>query len=230
MQRFEEYWRPGWEGAKENFKPGLIVQTLILLLVVGYYTVPFFHDWLVQVADWRNDTGLISAFILGGFGPGLTSELLKWLTTPRKKWKTHHWKYYAFNFLYWGCNGILVDLFYRAQAGVFGDGRDVLTLLSKALADQFVFTLLFIHNINCLAVSWRDNGFNTARFLTEIRDHYFKKRVLPGFVSNFCFWFPTVLILYCMPYALQMPTGALAGIFWVLILNFVVNRRDLKRG
>ncbi len=226
--KLDEYWHPGWEGAKENFKPGLIVQSLILLLVLGYYMVPFFHDWLVSVTNWRNETGIISAFILGGCGAGLTSELLKWLTSHENKWRRHSWKYYVFNFIYWGLNGMVVDLFYKGQSLVFGDGRDVMTLLLKALADQFIFTLLFMHIFNCLAVSWRDSGFKSQIFLDELRDQYFKKRYAPAYVSNFCFWFPTVLIIYCMPYPLQMPTGALAGIFWVLILNFVVNRRDLK--
>ncbi|MDK3160292.1 hypothetical protein QPK87_27580 [Kamptonema cortianum] len=124
---------------------------------------------------------------------------------------------------------MIVDCFYMAQTEVFGPARDWQTLLSKALADQFVFTMLFINNINCLAVSWRDSGFNRTRFFGELRDHYIKKRIAPAFVSNFSFWFPMVLIIYCMPYPLQMPTGALANTFWVLILNFVVNRRDLKR-
>lgn len=228
MNRFEEYWRPGWEGAKENFKPGLIVQTLILLMVVSYYSFPAVHQALEQIAGVRNTTGLVSSFILAAIMAGLVSEFLKWLTTPKDKWVRNSWKYYGFNILFWGCNGMVVDLFYMAQTEVFGTQRDMVTLLAKALADQFLFTLLFINNINCVAVSWRDSGFSWGKFVAELKGHYFKMRVVPAFVSNFCFWFPMVMIIYCMPYPLQMPTGALANTFWVLILNFVVNRRDLK--
>ncbi|MDK3160291.1 hypothetical protein QPK87_27575 [Kamptonema cortianum] len=82
VKRFEEYWRPGWEGAKANFKPGLIVQGLILLMVVSYYSVPVIHHTLEQITGMRHATGIVSSFLIAAVMAGLVSEFLKWLTTP----------------------------------------------------------------------------------------------------------------------------------------------------
>ncbi|MDX2227742.1 MAG: hypothetical protein SFY92_11715 [Verrucomicrobiae bacterium] len=223
---FDRLIRPGWEGAKANLLPGLIIQGLILLLLIAYFTSPAVADFLARLSTLRNGYGFVSSFVIGAVGVGLFSEFLKWATTNRSRWQTHSWKYYAFNFLYWGLSSVWVDLFYHVQHHVFGTSLDWRILLLKALADQFLFTMLFANNINCLATTWRDSGFDRARFVAVIRDSYVLKRIAPAFVSNFFFWFPTVLIIYAMPLPLQMPIGALAGIFWVLLLNFVVGRKS----
>jgi len=50
--------------------------------------------------------------------------------------------------------------------------------------------------------------------------------VLPVLVSNWCFWIPMSILIYCFPTTLQLPLGILATSIWSMLLAALVKPAD----
>jgi hypothetical protein len=50
--------------------------------------------------------------------------------------------------------------------------------------------------------------------------------VLPVLVSNWLFWIPMVVLIYCFPTSLQLPLGILACAIWSLLVAALVEPAD----
>src|SRR4051794_34884517 len=65
----------GWDAAKANAKPALILQGVMLAILIGYYTSPAVAAWLERLAELRRAHGmafvLISSIIAGAIVPEL---------------------------------------------------------------------------------------------------------------------------------------------------------------
>jgi hypothetical protein len=52
--------------------------------------------------------------------------------------------------------------------------------------------------------------------------------VLPVLVSNWLFWIPMVVLIYCFPTSLQLPLGILACAIWSLLIAALVEPADAR--
>ena len=123
-------------------------------------------------------------------------------------------------FFFWAFKGLEVDLLYQFQAWIFGNNNDFKTVAAKVFVDVAIYAPL-IGLLNCIIFYiWRDNGYSISKTRASLGEHWYLRKVLPALISNFCVWFPSTIIIYNLPLALQLPVQNLILCFWVLILVF----------
>lgn len=220
--------RLGLDAVQANLVPAFCVQALMMGLVLAYFYVSAARPFFDTLTDWNVRGGLLfSFFAMGVTVGGLTEAFVVYLH------KDGHWSRedlinMAFNLLVFGVLGVLNSLFYRLQAHWFGSGRSFETLASKAFVDQFLYTPFLANPFQTLAFLWKSEGFSfrdTAAKLFHFKQFYVIT-VLPVLVSNWCFWIPMAILIYCFPTTLQLPLGILATSIWSMLLAALVKPTD----
>jgi hypothetical protein len=134
----------------------------------------------------------------------------------------------AFNFFVFGLLGAMNGLFYQLQAHWFGAGRFPATLATKTLVDQFLYTPFLSNPMQTLAFLWKSEQFSfrqTVQKMQHFRQFYLLT-VLPVLVSNWGFWIPMAVLIYCFPTSLQLPLGILAVAIWSMLIAALVKPAD----
>lgn len=221
LEEVRHAWKPGWEAAKTNFKPSLVLLAGIAMLVFSYYRFPDFARILDRIAAVNTAHPLIFGYLVGSLCGGVIAPALTWIFTPPSKRQSHRLSHHLFNLIYWGATAFIVGRFYALQAVWFGEGTDFKTLLIKTLVDQFGYSMCFINFVNVFFLTWRDEEFDWQRFRACMNRSMITKRLIPAVICNWCFWFPCLFFLYALPSTLQLPVGLLINVFWVLLINFV---------
>ena len=62
-QKSKSPFQIGWESAKANVVPMIVLFCLMLAIVVGYYNVPVIAQGLNPLAAWQNELGWMAAFV-----------------------------------------------------------------------------------------------------------------------------------------------------------------------
>src|SRR5438309_1937312 len=96
----------GWDAARANAKPALILQALMLAILIGYYTSPAVAHWLERLSDLRRAHGiafvLISSIIAGAIVP----ELFLIIFFQQGKPARVNLRNLAFTVPTWGMDGV----------------------------------------------------------------------------------------------------------------------------
>lgn len=212
----------GLAGVRKNALPGLALQGFALALVLLYYFTPSARPWFETVAGWKTRFGFgYSALSTSLFG-GLIPFLVLWATGNIKanRWRAE----LLFYVLLWGYRGVEVDLFYRLQTALFGDGANLAVVLPKVLLDQFVYSIFVAAPSQVVFFLWKDRGFSFAAVRPDLNLRFLFAAVVTVAFSQWMVWIPAVTIIYCLPAALQIPLFNLVVCFWVLLLTFVSQR------
>ena len=213
----------GLTAAKKNLIPGLLLQGFALVLVLLYYFHEPSRQILLKIPEIKQRLGIFFPILATSFFGGLIPFLFMLARkdiAPRR-----HTANLLFMLGFWAINGLIIDSFYKAQAVLFGDQVDTITVVKKVLFDQFVFTPFWSAPFSTLAMHWKqcDFSFRTA-----------KKRLsrttvtvqLPSILfATWVVWIPTVAIVYSLPLALQFPLFNIVLCFWSLLLT-TVTRHD----
>src|SRR3954468_23067214 len=121
----------GWEAAKANALPALIIQLLMLALLVGYYVNPTVARLLEQFAAFKHAHGfgfvLIASIVAGAIVP----EIFLIVFFQRGRFARSNIRNLMFTIPVWGFDGSLVDILYRTQAHWFGDVATIPVIVSK---------------------------------------------------------------------------------------------------
>jgi len=175
---------------------------------------------------------LVSTAIFGGLIPWIVMSLQQ-LRRDLQTWRDKEESEVArekrlyllrgvFYILWFGYCGVQVDALYRFQAVLFGEGRDVATIVKKVVVDQFVYNPLWAAPTTALAFSWKDNDFSCSRLRSDLTPlSIFARRLATILMSTWLIWIPTVTVVYCLPSSLQVPLFNIALCFFVLILTLV---------
>lgn len=217
-------WRAGVVAARANAVPGVVLSIFAVGLLLSYWYVPPVTAALEALADLKVAWGwpfvVVSTAVFGGVIPWLVQRV-----RPSVRALTP-WSHLWFLATFWGLKGLEVDLLYRLQALWFGHGTDAATLAIKTVVDQGIYCPIWAVPSTVLAYALRDAGFSLARTLRPLREHglrgWYARTVLPVLISNAGVWVPAVLVIYCLPLALQLPVQNLVLCFWSLILAFQV--------
>jgi hypothetical protein len=214
----------GWEAAKANAKPALIIQALMLALAIAYYTNATASDALGNFAEFKRAHGLTFVLIASVIAGALIPELFLILFFQRGRPRLENLRNLAFTIPVWGFDGSLVDLLYRTEARWLGDVATVPVVLGKILIDQFGYNVFFAAPFGVLTYEWKNNGIS----LRPVRDlftwRHYRDKILPTLVATWAVWIPLMAIIYSLPLALQFPLFGLALSFWVLLLTYMTNR------
>src|SRR5881394_4070100 len=117
MQKSRAPFTLGWEAARANAVPALI----ILALLIAYYTNHSVSSALAGLAEFKRAHGLLFVIVASATAGALIPELFLILFFQRGRPTRRNLRNLLFTVPVWGLDGALVDLLYRNQAAWFGD-------------------------------------------------------------------------------------------------------------
>ncbi len=204
MQKTRTPFTLGWEAARANAIPALIIQAFMLALLLAYYTNHTASAALSQFAEFKRTHGLLFVIIASITAGALIPELFLIFFFQRGRPSRRNLRNLLFTVPVWGFDGTLVDLLYRSEAAWFGDVVTLPVVAAKICVDQFGY-----------------NPFFAAPFGTAA--HY-RDKILPTLLATWAVWIPLMGIIYSLPLVLQFPLFGLSLSFWVLLLTYMTNR------
>lgn len=214
----------GWEAARANAKPALIIQAMMLALAIAYYTNAAAADALGGFAEFKRAHGLPFIIFASVAAGALVPEIFLILFFQRGRPHLENLRNLAFTIPVWGFDGSLVDLLYRTEAHWLGDVATFPVVFGKILIDQFGYNVFFAAPFGVLTYEWKNNGIS----LRPVRDlftwRHYRDKIIPTLLATWAVWIPLMAIIYSLPLALQFPLFALALSFWVLLLTYMTNR------
>jgi len=214
----------GWEAAKANAKPALIIQAIMLSLAIAFYTNPSAAEGLRALAQFKQTHGIL--FVVGAsvIAGAIVPEIFLILFFQRARLHLGNLRNLAFTIPVWGFDGSLVDLLYRAEAHWLGDVASLPVVLGKICIDQFGYNVFFAAPFGVLTYEWKNNGISMQPVRDLFTWPHYRDKILPTLVATWAVWIPLMAIIYSLPLALQFPLFGLALSFWVLLLTYMTNR------
>ena len=215
---------PGIEAVRRYWRPFVLLQTLALLLVIGFYqshTVRTACEWLVEL---KASGGLIYSAITVAIAGALLPEAAKAIVLGERRFGAARLNGIGFAVAAFAVNGMITDVQYRLLGWIFGNDADVVTVVRKVLADQFITTPLYGTVYWAILYGWRANGYRLGKTLREISPRWYALRVVPILIPAWCFWIPMTALIYSLPATLQVSLFSLAFAAWSLVMIFVATR------
>ena len=214
----------GWQAAKANALPALIIQLLMLALLTGYYVSPSFSRSLEALADFKRQHGFAFVVIASILAGAIIPELFLIVFFQRGRVRRQNFRNLLFTIPVWGFDGSLVDLLYRTEARWFGDVTTVSVVAAKICVDQFGYNPFFAAPFGVLTYEWKNTGISFKPIRDLFTPQHYRDKILPTLVATWAVWIPLMAIIYSLPLVLQFPLFALALSFWVLLLTYMTNR------
>lgn len=211
------------QALRANLVPGVVLWLIATGVVLAYYLCPAARPAFAGIAAAKKEWGLL--FSAGS--TALMAGLVPWavLAAGRRLPPERRWRDLAFLPVFYAQRGAEVDLFYRLQARVFGDGTDWGTVATKTAVDQFVYSALWASPF-CLAwLAWRDGGYTGAAMRRACSWDFQRSRLPVLVLTNWLVWTPTVCAVYSLPGDLQIPLFSLVACFWSLLALTLIDRR-----
>lgn len=213
-------WRLGVAAARANTWPGLLLSVFAVGLLLSYWYVPTATTALDAVAGFKQQYGwrfvMVSTALFGGTIPMVVQRL-------RPTTRAVPWSHLGFLTVFWAFKGLEVDLLYRMQAVWFGHGSDPATLVKKIFVDMGVYCPIWAVPSTVAGYAFMNNGFSLRGLGGVDLRRWIARVLLPITISNWSVWVPAVVVIYCLPLALQLPVQNLVLCFWSLLLVFQVD-------
>ena len=207
--------RIGFESARANVVPMVVLWLAAFATVIGYYALPGFADLLEPLAKWQRDNGAFAAFaslaVFCGVIPGLFLCTIKSLR-PRYPLAT-----IVVLSVWCGMWGVVNNWMYVFLDGWLGSGRDMGTLFMKTAFDQFVWTVFLVAPANAAFCFWLGRDFSFSRTRTAWPANFARDVFLPNLLANWIVWIPVLCVVFAFPLSLQIQLAGLASSFWTLM-------------
>ncbi len=221
----EAPWMAGLHAARANVVPALIVQALMLATLLAYYFHPPMQEWLDRLAEikarWSYGYTAIASVIAGALIP----EALRVLVFQKGRVRRANGANLLFTIPFWCVMGIIVDFFYRCQAGWFGAEATFAVVTKKVLVDQLLYTPLFATPLTAWLYDWKNLGYRLDGLREFFTPTYYRDIIFPLQLAGWGVWIPIVIILYSLPSELQIPLFALALSMWVILYTWMTEQR-----
>ena len=214
----------GWDAARANAKPALIIQAIMLALAIAFYTNANVSEALRRLAEFKREQGLIFIIVASVLAGALVPEIFLILFFQKGRPQKGNLRNLAFTIPVWGFDGSLVDLLYRSEAHWLGDVATAPVVLGKILIDQFGYNVLFAAPFGVLTYEWKNSGISVQPLRDLFTWPHYRDKIFPTLVATWAVWIPLMAIIYSLPLALQFPMFGLALSFWVLLLTYMTNR------
>ena len=214
----------GWEAAKANAVPALVIQAFMLALLIAYYVSPAIADQLNEFAEYKHAHGFVFVLLASITAGALIPELFLILFFQRGRPHRGNLRNLLFTIPVWGFDGSLVDLLYRSEAAWFGDVVTVPVVCAKICVDQFGYNPFFAAPFGVLTYEWKNSGISMRPVRDLFTWEHYRDKIIPTLVATWAVWIPLMAIIYSLPLALQFPLFGLALSFWVLLLTYMTNR------
>jgi len=211
----------GLRAAKANVVLGLIIQAMMAALLVAYYTQPMVHGWLSVLADAKQKGGIGFSMIAAAVAGGILPEILKIVVFQKCRIEWKNAQNLLFTVPYWAFDGLMVDIFYRYQATLFGSHVDFTTVLKKVLLDQLIFTPFITTPLGMASYEWKNQNYSFRGMWRVWTFTFYKNKSFPALIACWGVWVPLVGIIYSLPQLLQVPLFSLGLTLWVILFNYI---------
>jgi hypothetical protein len=213
----------GWEAARANLAPALLIQAVMLSLLAGYYLSPAVAGLLNDFAAYKVRHGFTFVVIAAIVAGALVPELFLIFFFQRGRPTRQNLRNLLFTVPIWAIDGSLVDLLYRSEAWWLGNVVTLPVVLGKICIDQFGYNPFFAAPFGVLTYEWKNSGFSLESLGRGFTWHHYRDKVVPTLLATWSVWIPLMAIIYSLPLALQFPLFSLALTFWVLLLTYMTN-------
>ncbi|HEY1583353.1 MAG TPA: Mpv17/PMP22 family protein [Chthoniobacterales bacterium] len=213
----------GWEAARANLIPGLLLQGLMLALLLGYYFSPAVARLLERFAHFKLRHGLPFVLVAAVAAGAILPEIFLILFFQRGRPNRRNLRNLCFTIPIWAFDGGLVDLLYRGEAAWLGNVVTLPVVLAKICLDQFGYNPFFAAPFGVLTYEWKNSGFSFESLVRGFTSRHYREKVVPTLLATWAIWIPLMAIIYSVPLSLQFPLFSLALTFWVLILTYMTN-------
>jgi hypothetical protein len=220
----------GWEAARANIAPALLLQAAMLAIVVLYYVSPPCRALLDRVADYKRAHGIAFVVVATVLAASVLPELLLVALFQPGRVRPENLRNLLFTAPIWAIDGISVDLLYRGLAAWLGDTVTLGVIVAKICVDQFVYNVFFAAPYGVLAYHWKNSRFSFVALRRGLTLGFYRDKVVPTLCTTWAVWIPLTAMIYSLPLALQFPLFSLALTFWVLLLTYMTNHFAGKSG
>jgi hypothetical protein len=214
----------GWEAAKANALPALILQSCMLALLAAYHLSPGTARVLEKLAELKREHEVAFVIIASVAAGALIPELFLIVCFQRGRPLRGNLRNLLFTIPVWGFDGFLVNLLYRWQAGWFGDVATLSVVAAKVCIDQFGYNPFFAAPFGVLSYEWKNSGITLGPVRDLFTWKHYRDKIIPTLLATWAVWIPLMAIIYSLPLALQFPLFGLVLSFWVLLLTYMTNR------
>jgi len=213
----------GWEAAKANLAPALLIQALMLALLVGYYLSPAIARSLEAFAAFKARHGFTFVVIAAVLAGSVIPEIFLILFFQRGRPTRRNLRNLCFTIPIWAIDGSLVDLLYRTEAAWIGNIVTIPVVAAKICLDQFGYNTFFAAPFGVLTYEWKNTGFTLESLGRAFTWDHYRDKVVPTLLATWAVWIPLMAMIYSVPLLLQFPLFSLALVFWVLLLTYMTN-------
>jgi hypothetical protein len=214
----------GWEAARANAVPALILQGAMLAVLISYYVSHACADFLNRLAHYKEQHGLVFVVVAAVIAGAIIPELFVIVIFQRGRLQKENLRNLQFTIPTWAIDGILVDLMYRLNALWFGDVTTLSVVSAKILVDQLGYNPFFAAPLEVLVYEWKNDGFSWVSVRRALTWDHYRDKIVPTLLATWAVWAPLMAIIYSLPFALQFPLFSIALTFWVLLLTYMTNR------
>jgi len=213
----------GAQAASQVAVPIVIVQVAMVSLVLSYFTIEPVREVFQQIVQFKLQVGPLFAFLSMGT-IAIIAEGIRVVGDAGRR--ASFFSNAGFGFLVFGFLGVGTDFFYMLQNAIWAPLPDAMQVPAKVITDQFVWTVFIASPYQTLLYTLQDCRFSLERFLartTPFREFYVRE-VLAVLVTNWAYWIPTTLILYCLPSSLQFVICQLAIVICIFLLTTLTKK------
>ncbi len=204
---------------RQNRLPCVLLNALVIALVASYYGVPAVAGAWAAVGEFKTRWSFAFSFVSTAFAAALMPTLVQRMmgTLPVRG----QFQRLGLLVLFWGYRGMEIDLFYRVQGWLFGQGNDAATLMKKVFVDQFIASPLWFVPTFVIALRWVDCGGSWANTRASLGRSFWLRTCPAVLVTNWLIWIPTVFLVYSLPAALQFPLFSVVMTFFILMVTLM---------
>jgi hypothetical protein len=213
----------GWEAARANVAPALVIQALMLALLLGYYLSPTVAQYLERLAEFKLRHGSAFVIVAAVLAGAVIPEMFLVLFFQGGRSTRRNLRNLCFTLPIWALDGWLVDLLYRSEAAWLGNVVTFPVVLAKICIDQFGYNPFFAAPFGVMTYEWKNTGFSLESLARGFTWSHYRDKVVPTLLATWAVWIPLMAMIYSLPLVLQFPLFALALTFWVLLLTYMTN-------
>ncbi len=209
---------------RQNWLPCLLLNALVIALVASYYFMPSVASIWEAIGAFKIRSSyafsLASTIFAAAVMPFMVQSVLGTLPMEGRL------KRLGLMMLFWGYRGMEIDLFYRFQTWLFGEGNDAATLVKKVIMDQFIFSPLWFVPTYVVALRWIDLGGSWSQTQASLNREFWLHTCPTVLITNWLVWIPTLALVYSLPAALQFPLFSVVMTFFILIVTLLARGRQ----
>jgi hypothetical protein len=224
MSRDRTPWLIGWEAAKANAVPALVLQASMLAILLAYYFHPPSTALLNAVSAYKEKHCLSFVLVASVFVGAVLPEVFVIIFFQRGHVRIQNARNFIFNAPFWALDGLLVSVMYRVLAFWLGDRVSFPVVAAKIMVDQLGYNPFFAAPYGIWGYAWKNSGYSWEKLRPLLTWKYYRMHAVPVLIATWAVWIPLMAIVYSLPFALQFPLFALALAFWVLMMIYMTNR------